>query len=165
MDGGVGGGVLEGGVPKPQREGRDPFYENDAPATEQVVEPLDAAVDMPEGLSFDVWDRLVEARTQKLQSEETLKEAQATLAQMQEYQQLVKATDDKLRSRIDVLASTLGERREHELKEDWNLELPFKLKQGQVEVEEAAVVTDYGGALLIHRDNVAELNGSVRQLG
>jgi len=145
--------------------GRDPFAALDEPETEQMVEPLDAAVDMPEGLSFDVWDRLVEARTQKLQSEETLKEVQGTLSQMQEYQQLVKATDDKLRSRIDVLASTLGERREHELREDWNLELPFKLKQGQVEVEEAAVVTDYGGALLIHRDNVAELNGSVRQLG
>ena len=52
-----------------------------------------------------------------------------------------------------------------ELREDWNLELPFKLKQGQVEVEEAAVVTDFGGALLIHRSEVAELNGSVRQLG
>jgi len=25
----------------------------------------------------------------------------------------------------------------------WNLELPFKLKQGQLEVEEAAVGTDY----------------------
>ena len=32
-------------------------------------------------------------------------------------------------------------------------------------VEEAAVVTDFGGALLIHRSEVADLNGSVRQLG
>jgi predicted nuclease with TOPRIM domain len=32
-------------------------------------------------------------------------------------------------------------------------------------VEEAAVVTDFGGALLIHRTQVAELNGQVRQLG
>ena len=64
-----------------------------------------------------------------------------------------------------MLASTLGERGTQELKEDWNLELPFKLKQGQVEVEEAAVVTDFGGALLIHRSQVADLNGEVRKLG
>ena len=75
------------------------------------------------------------------------------------------AKDEKLKARIEVLASTLGERGSQELRGDWNLELPFKLKQGQVEVEEAAVVTDYGGALLIHRSEVSDLNGQVRQLG
>ena len=40
------------------------------PALDALIdaEPLDAAVDMPEGLSFDVWDRLVEARNAKIAS-------------------------------------------------------------------------------------------------
>lgn len=42
----------------PTRLGVDPYFELDGPQTEVVVEPLDAAADMPEGLSFDVWDRL-----------------------------------------------------------------------------------------------------------
>ena len=145
--------------------GRDPWTALDKPEMETMVEQLDAGDDMPEGLSFDVWDKLVAARDQKLDSEEKLKEAQSQLSQMQEWAQLLSAKDEKLRSRIEVLASTLGERGTQELKEDWNLELPFKLKQGQVEVEEAAVVTDFGGALLIHRSQVADLNGEVRKLG
>jgi len=145
--------------------GRDPFKAQDEPETEQMVEALDPAIDMPEGLSFDVWDRLVEARTVKISSEEELKAATTILNQMQEYQGMLAAEDDRLRSRIDVLSSTLVERKDQQLKGAWNLELPFKLKQGQVEVEEAAVVTDFGGALLIHRSEVADLNKEIRKLG
>lgn len=163
MGGGGGGDVDEG--PALIAGGRDPFGSLDEPELEQDVEPLDAGVDMPEGLSFDVWDRLVEARNVKVAAEEALQAEQATLTSMVEYHQLLAVKDEKLRSRIEVLSSTLGERGEQELRGDWNLELPFKLKQGQVEVEEAAVVTDFGGALLIHRSEVADLNGSVRQLG
>lgn len=43
----------------PTQLGVDPYFELDGPQTEVVVEPLDAAADMPEGLSFDVWDRLL----------------------------------------------------------------------------------------------------------
>ena len=165
MDGGVGGGVLEGGVPKPQREGLDPFYENDAPATEQVVEPLDAAVDMPEGLSFDVWDRLVDARNAKVVSEEDLRLETAKLAEMTAYLTTLSAQDEKLKTRIADVIEELRVRRETELRASWNLELPFKLKQGQIEVEEAAVVTDFSDALLIHRSSVTSLNNQIRAQG
>jgi chromosome segregation ATPase len=155
-DGGEGGAVAGG---------RDPFGELDQPETEAAVEPLDAGVDMPEGLSFDVWDRLVDARNAKIESEEELRGATATLEEMRTCHAMLSATDERLRSRIEVLSSTLAERRAQEVRGAWNLELPFKLKQGQVEVEEAAVVTDFGGAVLIHRDEVAGLNRDIRKLG
>jgi len=145
--------------------GRDPFGDLDGPETEPMVETLDPGNDMPEGLSFDVWDRLVEARNTKIASEEELKEANAKLEEMKEFHAMLVATDERLRSRIEELSSTLAERGEQELRGAWNLELPFKLKQGQVEVEEAAVVTDFGGAELIHRSEVAGLNKDIKLLG
>ncbi len=144
---------------------RDPYSSLDAPETEQMVEALDAAADMPEGLSFDVWDRLVEARDAKIESEEQLKVATATLSQMNEFYALLSGEEERLRLRIDELEQMLEERNRQALRGAWNLELPFKLKQGQVEVEEAAVVTDYGNALLIHRSEVVDLNREIRKLG
>jgi len=143
----------------------DPYSSLDVPETEQLVEALDAAADMPEGLSFDVWDRLVEARDAKVESEEKLKVASSTLAQMGEYHALLAAEEERLRTKIDELEVVLEERASQALRGAWNLELPFKLKQGQVEVEEAAVVTDYGTALLIDRSEVADLNRDIRKLG
>ena len=150
---------------EPGAAGRDPFTSLDAPETEQMVEALDAAVDMPEGLSFDVWDRLVEARNAKIDSEEELKLASAILSQMTEYNNLLVGEDERLRTRIDELRAELDERRKRQIADVWDLELPFKLKQGQVEVQEAAVVTDYSNAVLIHRSEVVELNKEIRRLG
>ena len=78
---GAGGALLaaaavprEGGTPADEpeceaRSTRDPFAVLDAPKAVQVIEPLDPAADMPEGLNFDVWNRLVEARGAKIQAE------------------------------------------------------------------------------------------------
>ncbi|KOO24730.1 wd repeat-containing protein 96 [Chrysochromulina tobinii] len=144
---------------------RDPYSKLDAPETEQMVEALDAAVDMPEGISFDLWDRLVEARDTKIEAEEQLKVSTATLGRMNEFYALLSGEEERLRLRIDELEQMLKERSQQALRGAWNLELPFKLKQGQVEVEEAAVVTDFSTALLIHRSEVVDLNREIRKLG
>merc|ERR1712054_472441 len=44
-------------------------------------------------------------------------------------------------------------------------ELPFKLKQGQIEVQQAAVVTDFGDSVFIQKGVVQELNTRIKQLG
>jgi len=152
-------------VKPPKQEGRDPYFECDAAASEQVVEPLDAAVDMPEGLSFDVWDRLVDARNMKVASEEDLRNETARLAEMTTYLTTLAAQEDQIKAKIAAVTDDLEARREAELRASWNLELPFKLKQGQIEVEEAAVVTDFSDALLIHRSEVKNLNDQIRALG
>jgi hypothetical protein len=149
----------------PARPTRDPFTDLDAPATEVVIEPLDAAVDMPEGLSFDMWDRLVEARNAKITAETDLKACGATLAEMNALLQEMADTDDALKKRMAGAAAELAAIRDREARERWNLELPYKLKQGQLEVEEAAVVTDYSEALFVHKGVIAELNAQIRALG
>merc|ERR1719217_785051 len=77
----------------------------------------------------------------------------------------LEAEDDEARTLCDACADELSRRREAEQVEVWNLELPFKLKQGQLEVEEAPVVTDYSEAVLVHRDVVSSLNTDIKKLG
>jgi len=144
---------------------RDPFTALDAPEMTQVIDPLDPAADMPEGLNFDVWDRLVEARGAKIQIEADLKASAEQLSEMALFLDALGAADDEARNECDALAEELQARRDAELSETWNLELPFKLKQGQLEVEEAAVVTDYSEAAFIHRGTVKSLNVEIKKLG
>jgi hypothetical protein len=120
---------------------------------------------MPEGLSFDVWDRLVDARAAKIASEEEVKAAAAQLAEMREYLAVLEGADEQLRASLAAVSGSLRSLREAELKAIWDLELPFKLKQGQVEVEEAAVVTDFSEAVLVDKEVVAELNDQIRHHG
>ena len=82
-------------APTWRRRGARPYADLDEPEMEDMVEALDPAIDMPEGLSFDVWDKLVEARNAKLRSEDQLAEATKTLEAMQEYQQLLAADDNR----------------------------------------------------------------------
>jgi len=144
---------------------RDPFSSLDVPKVAQTIEPLDPAIDMPEGLNFDVWDRLVEARAAKIAAEQELKACAEQLAEMAAFLDELDAVDVAARKECDELAAELQSRREAEKVMSWNLELPFKLKQGQLEVEEAAVVTDYSEAVFIQRDAVKELNADIKKLG
>jgi len=145
-------------------ETRDPYAELDVPPVVSVIEPLDPAVDMPEGLSFDVWDRLVEARNAKIASEEELKVCSATLAEMNAFFAMLTEEDEAARLRSESVAAELKARQKAELHETWDVELPFKLKQGQLEVEEAAVVTDFSDAALIHKSAVESLNVEIQKL-
>merc|ERR1711959_383695 len=46
----------------------------------------------------------------------------------------------------------------------FNMDVLFSLKQGQVEVEQAAVVTDFSDSIMIHRSVVDEVNAHIRKL-
>lgn len=54
---------------------------------------------------------------------------------------------------------------EKRITEATDLTFLLKLKQGQVEVEQAAVVTDYTHSSLLHRREIEELNTEIRKLG
>lgn len=47
----------------------------------------------------------------------------------------------------------------------WDVPIPLKLKQGQVEVEQAAVVTDFAATLFVPRATVRLLNADIKRLG
>ena len=62
------------------------------------------------------------------------------------------------------VAAELKERKDDALRDAWDIELPFKLKQGQIEMEAAAVVTDYSDAVLIDKGLVHALNHDIKKL-
>ena len=49
--------------------------------------------------------------------------------------------------------------------EEQDFEILMKLKQGQVEVQQAAVVTDYSDALLFAKNVIEKRNSRIQQLG
>lgn len=63
------------------------------------------------------------------------------------------------------LQSELEEHVELMKREEYDIELLFKLKQGQVEVPQAAVVTDYSDAVVIDNEVVESRNRRILELG
>jgi len=65
----------------------------------------------------------------------------------------LKAIDQELKDHLDVVAD-----------EQFDIELLFFLKQGQVEVPQAAVVTDYADAIVVDKTVVEQRNTRIREI-
>eukprot|EP00163_Fabomonas_tropica_P014758 TRINITY_DN2681_c0_g1_i3.p1 TRINITY_DN2681_c0_g1~~TRINITY_DN2681_c0_g1_i3.p1 ORF type:complete len:1349 (-),score=493.19 TRINITY_DN2681_c0_g1_i3:86-4132(-) len=152
----------------------DPFAKADALAAEKnatgvqaylAQNALDYDNDAPEGLPEYLWERLLEARQKKLESEAEIRRRNAVLQEIVRYQTMLTEEDEAARTKIDQLLSRLSAFRDERMKLAANLEKLFHLKQGQVEVEQEAVVTDYGDAVLINRNVVQQLNDRIKELG
>merc|ERR1712166_1589793 len=62
------------------------------------------------------------------------------------------------------LAEKLDGLYEEQRRGKFNMDVLFSLKQGQVEVEQAAVVTDFSDSIMIHRSVVDQVNDHIRKL-
>ena len=146
--------------------GRDPY----GPALTVTVQK-DAVEDeiddseKPEGLDPAVWDRFLDGRRAKIASEEEIKRRASVLDEMGiEYdrlQNVSKIANDECAE----VAYELDELKSMRQMDLLNLEVLVKLKQGQVEVEQAAVVTDYADAVLINKRVVHKLNAQIFEKG
>lgn len=143
---------------------RDPFPEV-TPEAPPAVEPLVEGRDAPEGLPGELWTQLVEARDQNIAVEAELTRCTAKLADMTRCLQALSDEEEAAQAEFDDASSALSRHRQAALVGAWDVELPFKLRQGQVEVEEAAVVTDYARATLMPRVQIERLNAEVKRLG
>eukprot|EP00002_Diphylleia_rotans_P030276 TRINITY_DN620_c0_g1_i6.p1 TRINITY_DN620_c0_g1~~TRINITY_DN620_c0_g1_i6.p1 ORF type:complete len:1590 (-),score=396.80 TRINITY_DN620_c0_g1_i6:241-5010(-) len=141
------------------------FIEQQSSESALANDKLDAVVDKPEGLEDEIWERFLETRAMKIESEAELKKHTTILNDMTRYYNQVTEEDQELQDEIERILRELSEFRDIRVREASNLDVLFKLKQGQLEVEQAAVVTDYADAVFIHRAVVQELNHSIRQLG
>lgn len=144
---------------------RDPFGQPVDPAALAPAAPLDPRADAPEECPPEVWHRLVEARAAKMESEEELRRATAALGEMVALLQALAAAEEEASAEYDAASRALVEHRAAALNDARDMQLPFKVKQGQVEVEEAAVVTDYSRAVLIPTAEIRQLNADIKRLG
>jgi len=132
---------------------------------ERAMDELDDEQHMPEGVESAVWQRLVQARRQKVDSEQQVKAKALVLAEMNSFMQRRTEEDEKVNRELERILQDLQRLRDEKMKFLINLEVQLLLKQGQVEVAPGSFITDYTESALIHRSVVEDLNAQITTLG
>ncbi|KAI9224984.1 hypothetical protein BC828DRAFT_372002 [Blastocladiella britannica] len=126
--------------------------------------PLSNA-DFIAGMTTAQWNYLNELRSRKLQAEAEIRSALLKLRHSQKLAEALVGQAEQLKAEADeVTRITVNLERDIYAARYDALDL-FILKQGQVEVPPAPVVTDYSTSVLIHRRQVEDLNVEIRRLG
>lgn len=126
---------------------------------------LNQATDLPDGLNIDIWNKLIEIRDKKIASETEVYVAGRNLKEMQSLVQGVLEESDQIKAEMEKTQNDLAQFLDYKIRNIFNLECLFEFKQGQVEVPQAPIVTNYKDAVLLHRSVVESLNDQVRHLG
>jgi hypothetical protein len=126
---------------------------------------LNPETDMPEGLPKEVWDKLVEFRDRKILLEQDVKVTSKKFNEMQNLVSQVVHESERIKVEMDILNKEYEDFLEYKFMSIYNLEGLFVLKQGQIEVPQAPVLTDYADAVMIHRSVVERLNEQIISLG
>ncbi|KAJ3194324.1 Cilia- and flagella-associated protein 43 [Irineochytrium annulatum] len=159
--------VVEDKSREPKTDEYSPFaeFEKTIMTGDEPLRPLTHEADCPEGLNMDLWNRLVEFRDRKIASEGDVRVAMRRFQEMQQMCQGVMDENERIRKEMEKNHGDLSAFVEYRFHSTFNLESLFELKQGQVEVPQAPVVTDYTETALIHRGVVERLNESIVTLG
>ena len=136
-----------------------------AAAEAESVDPLEKQYDCPDSLPGYIWDRLVIHRDAKVKLESDTKQQAGVVASMKTVLSKLAAKDGAMKGTIDEMQASLQRCLKDIVTINSDLELQLKLKQGQVEVEQSAVVTDLGDAVLIPNTVVMELNRYIKIRG
>lgn len=135
-------------------------------ALERAVPKDDDPVDpCPEGIDEANYRRMLDMRHRREALEREVAKHNLVLQDMQGL--LVHLEKERSESQVayDVLQDELDEQQLLMEKELYDIEMLFKLKQGQVEVPQAAVVTDYSDAIVIDQEVVESRNRRIQELG
>ena len=138
-----------------------------AAAAEVMGEPLSFELDVDPSFPVPepVWTRLVAARDKKMEFEGVIAKQRAVLdAEMAVLDTLSKA-EAHAKATLDTLQNDLQTTLTEMSRNVTDLEVQVKLKQGQVEVDQAAVVTDYGDSLLLPTSMIEDLNQQIKASG
>jgi hypothetical protein len=140
-------------------------YEKDQLQIELNSVPLNQATELPDGLSVDVWNKLVEIREKKIAAELEVYHTGRLFKEMHSLVQNVLEESDNIKAATQKAMDDLTLFVDHKFRNTYNVEMLVGFKQGQVEVPQAPIVTNYADAVLLHRSVVETLNDQVRYLG
>jgi WD40 repeat protein len=121
--------------------------------------------EMPEGVDEASFNRMLQLRAEKLQAEAEVQKGNSVLAEMNGLLAHLQQERDDAQADYDRLQAELTEHQQLMDRELYDIEILFKLKQGQVEVPQAAVVTDYSDAVVIGKEVVECRNRRILELG
>lgn len=72
--------------------------------------------------------------------------------------------DEELKNQFEGILKQLHDFAQHRVNDAYDIDLLLKLKQGQVEVEQAPFVTDYSDCVFINKLVIEDYNTSILQL-
>lgn len=137
--------------------GRD----DDVNIEEEPLRPEDRPEDCDEGS----WRRMQELRRERLQAEAESQRGAAVIQEMNGLLAHIQKEYEERKAEHERLQEELAEHRRLMDQELYDIEILFKLKQGQVEVPQAAVVTDYSDAIVVDKEVVESRNRRILELG
>ena len=123
------------------------------------------AAERPEGVSEATWELLLERREIKHVKEAEVKAQLAKLHEMGVYMTKLSDDDDALKSKIESVMRSRKEIRDIRVRNLLDLEIPLKMKQGQVELDLSRIHVDMSDAFLIDRSVVEEVNEIITRHG
>jgi len=121
--------------------------------------------EIPEGVDEANFQRMVQLRAEKVRFETEVAKNNAVLQEMSGLLAHLQQERDEAQADYDRLQLELTEHRHLMDRELFDIEILFKLKQGQVEVPQPAVVTDYSDAVVIDKEVVQSRNRRILHLG
>jgi WD40 repeat protein len=133
---------------------------------EETIPDDDISMDeLPEGVDEANFKHMLQLRAEKIKAEQEVAKGNAVLHEMAGLLAHYQQERDEAQADYDRLQLELTEHRHLMDRELFDIEILFKLKQGQVEVQQAAVVTDYSDAVVIDKEVVESRNRRILQLG
>jgi hypothetical protein len=139
--------------------------EKESATVELNPAPLNQATDLPDGLSLDIWNKLTEFRDKKIAAEMDVYHTGRLFKEMHSLVQNVLEESDNIKSATQKAIDDLTAFVDHKFNSTYNIEMLMEFKQGQVEVPQAPIVTNYSDAVMIQQTVVEALNERVRDLG
>ncbi|ORY35132.1 WD40 repeat-like protein [Neocallimastix californiae] len=121
--------------------------------------------EIPEGFETELWNKMLEMRSRKIESEKEVQLMLKKLNKMQILTQNYIKESENYKQRCENGNKRIPEIEEYIFQGIYNLECLFQLKQGQVEYPQSLVVTDYSDAVLINRKIIEQLNEIILSLG
>jgi len=146
----------------------DPYADlgtSGAAAGDDAAPDDDASDEMPEGVDEANFRHMLQLRAEKIKMESEVAKGNAVLQEMGGLLSYLQQERDEAQADYDRLQLELSEHKHLMDRELFDIEILFKLKQGQVEVQQAAVVTDYSDAVVIDKEVVESRNRRILQLG
>jgi len=119
----------------------------------------------PEGVDEASFQRMLELRRDRLHAEQEIQKGNAVLQEMNGLLSHLQKERDDAQDALSQVETELAEHLNLMGRERYDIEILFKLKQGQVEVPQAAVVTDYSDAIVIDQEVVESRNRRILELG
>mmetsp|Transcript_38744 Transcript_38744/g.91098 ORF Transcript_38744/g.91098 Transcript_38744/m.91098 type:complete len:1764 (-) Transcript_38744:52-5343(-) len=165
----AGGGAAFGkGFSLDALSAEEPYTDLGVPSAEAAPEEAaeeEVAEECPEGVDEVNFRKMLDLRRERYQAEAEVAKGTAVLNEMSNlFTHLQKERDDA-EAEEQRLEQELSMHRDLMDRERFDIEILFKLKQGQVEVPQAAVVTDYSDAVVINQEVVESRNRRIVELG